>query len=62
MPVAWDNLLEEQDSMLVDLLAEKVESICGFKPDPDMVGELLENLSRPQGLEREPNSAPSNKS
>ncbi|MDO8786135.1 MAG: type I restriction enzyme HsdR N-terminal domain-containing protein [Syntrophales bacterium] len=40
-PKAWHSLLEEQDSLLLDLLAEKVESLCGYKPDPDACSQFL---------------------
>lgn len=40
-PKAWRSLLDEQDSLLLDLLAEKVESLCGYKPDPDACGKFL---------------------
>ena len=45
-PKAWSSLLEEQDSLLLDLLAEKVESLCGFKPDPDACGRFLKMTSK----------------
>jgi hypothetical protein len=34
IPVAWRKLLEEQDSILVDLISEKVADLCGYKPEP----------------------------
>ena len=40
-PKAWRSLLDEQDSLLLDLLAEKVESLCGYKPDPDACSRFL---------------------
>jgi len=40
---AWAALLEEQDSLLLDLLAEKVEDLCGYKPDLDACSQFLEN-------------------
>jgi len=42
-PKAWQELLDEQDSLLLDLLAEKVEDLCGFKPDPDACSQFLYN-------------------
>ncbi len=41
-PKAWAALLEEQDSLLLDLLAEKVEDLCGYKPDLDGCSLFLE--------------------
>lgn len=45
-PRAWNSLLEEQDSLLLDLVAEKVEDLCGYKPDPDACGRFLRTKAR----------------
>ena len=47
LPRAWSALLEEQDSLLLDLLAEKVEDLCGYKPDLDLCSRFLERISKP---------------
>ena len=41
-PIAWTSLLEEPDSLLLELLADKVEDLCGYKPDLDACGIFLE--------------------
>ncbi|HOV90298.1 MAG TPA: hypothetical protein PKW07_06250 [Syntrophorhabdaceae bacterium] len=41
LPRAWATLLEEPDSLLLDLLAEKVEDLCGYKPDLDLCNRFL---------------------
>jgi predicted type IV restriction endonuclease len=41
LPEAWKRLVDEGDELLVDLLIDKVESLCGFKTDPDQVIEFL---------------------
>lgn len=41
-PNAWTALLEERDSLLLDLLADKVEDFCGYKPDLDTCSNFLE--------------------
>ena len=46
IPDAWRSLLREPDEMLRDLLAEKVESECGTKPELDDVEMYLRNLSK----------------
>jgi hypothetical protein len=48
LPQAWSQLLEEQDEILVELVADKVETLCGFKPAPDVVRNYLDSLLRPQ--------------
>lgn len=46
LPKAWSNLVTEEDDLLLELLADRVESLCGFKPDLDMVARFLkENIS-----------------
>ena len=43
LPKAWGKLIEEEDEMLLEILADRVESICGFKPEPDMVSAFLKS-------------------
>jgi len=42
LPKAWGALLKDQDSLLLDLIAEKVEDLCGYKPDLDICSQFLE--------------------
>ena len=41
IPKAWEALLNDQDSLLLEMLAEKVEDLCGYKPDLDLCGQYL---------------------
>ena len=41
LPNAWSKLIQEEDEMLLEILADHVESFCGFKPDPDMCARFL---------------------
>jgi hypothetical protein len=41
LPAAWTKLVEEEDETLVELLADRVETECGYKPDPDEVARFL---------------------
>lgn len=41
LPRAWRKLVEEQESLLIDLIADEVESLCGYKPEPDSVASFL---------------------
>ena len=43
LPMAWAKLTEEPDDLLIELVADKVESLCGYKPDPDTVASFLTN-------------------
>ncbi len=56
LPDAWAALLHDRDSGLADLLAEKTEDICGYRPDVDSCVRFLQNrnpgiLLRDGGLE-----------
>lgn len=44
LPRAWTKLLEEPDELLLELLADKVEDLCGFKPDPNTCGKFIEGI------------------
>lgn len=41
LPEAWAKLVAEGDDLLVELIADKVESLCGYKPNPDAVASFL---------------------
>ena len=41
LPEAWRSLLEEEDELLLELLADKVQSLTGFKPTPDTVANFI---------------------
>ena len=42
IPKAWHQLLSGPDELLVDLLADKVEDICGYKPDLDDCSRFIQ--------------------
>ena len=42
LPEAWKRLVEERDEILMELLANSVENVCGFKPDNDMIIGFLD--------------------
>lgn len=51
LPEAWVKLVTDEDDLLLELVADKVESLCGFKPDVDTVARFLrENV----GVHRQP--------
>ncbi len=41
LPEAWTRLVEAEDELLIELLSDKVEDLCGVKPDPDAVAAFL---------------------
>lgn len=41
LPDAWQRLIDEGDKLLIDLLTDRVESLCGYKPNPDQVINFL---------------------
>jgi len=43
LPEAWNNLIEEPDSILIDLLSEATERICGYKPEATEVISFLKH-------------------
>ena len=45
LPEAWAKLVAEDNETLIALLAERVESVCGFKPEPEIVGQFLRAAS-----------------
>jgi len=47
IPKAWRQLCEEPDEGLLDLLAERVESICGHRPGHEVLAEQLVALAKP---------------
>ncbi len=43
LPEAWAKLVESKDEILIDLVSEKVEDLCGVKPEPEAVAAFLHN-------------------
>lgn len=41
MPKAWAQLIAHPDEALLEIVADRVETLCGFKPDLDMVAHFL---------------------
>ncbi len=53
---AWTLIVETPDEILVDLISETAERICGFKPDAELVMEFLSQ--RVQAISTEMDAAP----
>jgi hypothetical protein len=43
IPEAWNKIITEPDSLLIDLLSETTEKICGFKPEIDETTRFLKS-------------------
>lgn len=41
LPKAWNKLIEEPDDLLVDLISDTTEKLCGFKAESEQVLEFL---------------------
>jgi len=41
LPKAWNKIIEEADELLIDLINETAEKICGFKADTELVERFL---------------------
>ena len=53
LPEAMMKLIDESDELLVDLLSEKVESLCGYSPNEDEVIKYLkQNVSVKMTVDR----------
>ncbi len=46
LPQAWVKVIEEPDDLLLELIADRVESLCGYKPDLDAVASFVSSRVR----------------
>lgn len=46
LPEAWSKLVEEADEFLLHTVAEKTESLCGYKPTEEQVLDFLKSLEK----------------
>jgi hypothetical protein len=49
LPKAWAQLLSEPDGLLLDLLREQTESLCGHKPSDNALEDFLRSQQRDSG-------------
>lgn len=47
LPEAWNKLVNEADESLLELVADKVESLCGYKPNLETVASFLSATQKP---------------
>ena len=59
LPEAWNKLVEEADEFLLHAVAEKTESLCGYRPTDEQVLGFLKGLDgKTESDRREPLSPP----
>lgn len=55
---AWNHIVETPDELLIDLIAETSERICGFNPEPELIVQFLSQhvraLPKPSHTPEEP--------
>ncbi len=51
MGKAWNRIIAEPHETLVKLFSETVQTLCGYRPDKEMVTEFLIELGRTRGVE-----------
>ena len=54
LPDAWRKLLEEADEFLLHAVAEKTESLCGYRPTDEQVLSFLRSLKPEREIEPPP--------
>ncbi|MDT8436690.1 MAG: hypothetical protein RRA92_08030 [Gemmatimonadota bacterium] len=59
LPIAWRELVDEQDELLIELAADKVENLCGYRPGPDDVAAFVSNKVTIAGGPLPPTAPPS---
>ncbi len=58
LPKAWNKLISEPDELLIDLITESTEKLCGYKPDHSTVEDFISanlseiEISRRPGIKR----------
>jgi hypothetical protein len=45
LPEAWRQILRDKDELLLELIAERVATICGFKPELEVVEDFIQTLN-----------------
>lgn len=53
LPEAWIRLVQEEDEILLDVVAEKTESLCGDKPSTDQVLNFVKSLVQVESHSKE---------
>lgn len=51
LPKAWKKIITEPDDLLVELLADTTEKLCGYKPNNETVEKFLINVIREKAIQ-----------
>ncbi len=49
LPQAWAKLVKEKDKSLLNMIADCVEDLCGYRPIPDTIARFLQELVHQTG-------------
>lgn len=41
LPKAWNKIISDADEVLVELISETTEKLCGYKPNPEMIEQFM---------------------
>lgn len=44
LPVAWNDIIKENDENLLDIIADRVENLCGYRPELESISRFISNL------------------
>ncbi|MDN5346124.1 MAG: putative type restriction endonuclease [Petrotoga sp.] len=58
LPKAWKKIITEPDELMVELLADTTEKLCGYKPDNETVEQFLIKISQAPTRTKEEISTP----
>ena len=58
LPQAWDMLLSQADDLLVEILADKVADLCGYKPHTETCAAFLSSIATKAGPTRQLSKEP----
>ncbi len=58
IPKAWKKIITEPDELLVDLLSETTEKLCGYKPDNETVEKFLLNINKEPVIQSKKETTP----
>lgn len=58
LPEAWNKIINDSDSILLDLLSETTEGLCGYRPDAQEAKQFIKNHEHKLIIGNEPEPVP----